>query len=122
MIPRHKKNPPDEVAFRQKWPKQNGYGNSFEDQLARLINDETGINPLHDLKKYQGRFYVQSRQVFMALMKKHSKKTMNAIGNYMRKDHSTVLYALKAVSDAYETDKIFREMFDRIELKTQNIK
>ena len=95
--------------------------NHFEEQVVDIIKKETGSNPLLN-KKYRGGHECQSRQLFLAMMTKHTKGTLKDIGRLLGKDHSTVLHAIKAVNNMYDTDKQYRAMYDRINEKIKLIK
>jgi len=64
---------------------------------------------------------VQARQIAMYLSKQLTKQSLAAIGQAIgKKDHATVLHALKAVSDQMATDKGFRLSVQEIQSKLKN--
>ena len=95
-------------------------GNSFEQKLCKIIYDELKFHPFADVK-YRGRNVVKSRQVFMVMMVTHTKESYSSIAGKFGQDHSLVNHALKAVSDMCDTDKHFRESFNKIQTKVKLI-
>jgi Bacterial dnaA protein helix-turn-helix len=91
---------------------------SFEKELAREIKNEIGVNPL-DEPKYRGGKNVQARQLFLVMMTIHTNRTYESIGRIIGKDHATINHSIKSVQNWYETDKRFRAMYDRINLRAK---
>jgi chromosomal replication initiator protein len=59
---------------------------------------------------------VQARQVAMYLAKKYTNSSLSAIGNEIgRRDHASVVYAVKAVQNQMEVDKQLRAAIETIE-------
>lgn len=72
---------------------------------------------LNDLRS-QGRDKQLSfvRQLAMYLMKKYTNKSLQEIGQFLgRKDHTTVMHAIKKVSCTLETDLILEDRMKKIE-------
>jgi chromosomal replication initiation ATPase DnaA len=88
--------------------------------IARIICDETGINPF-DRSSYQGREYVVSRQLFFYFMLRYTKKTLREIAKYFNKNHATVIHARTTINNLIETDKKFREMYERLDSKIKKL-
>ncbi len=61
---------------------------------------------------------VQARQIAMYFSKQMTKNSLSSIGNLIgQRDHSTVLYACKTVSNLIEIDKNFRASIKEIEAR-----
>lgn len=61
---------------------------------------------------------VQARQLAMYFCKNCTKESLSTIGSQIgKKDHTTVLYACKAVNDLMETDREFRMEVEEIQRK-----
>ena len=88
----------------------------IQERIRKAVVDETNVDPL-ELRIYRGAERVQSRQLFIVMMVKHSSLTYREIGQLMRKDHATVSHSLTQVNNLYETDKRFRFLYDRIDNK-----
>lgn len=86
--------------------------------LVRVIKEETGFDPLNENYKRK-RDFVQSRQLFVTMMCKYTKRTLSCIGGIIGKDHATVLHSQKAVQNMIDTDKRFKDLYDRIDLKVK---
>jgi chromosomal replication initiator protein len=76
------------------------------------------------LEKLQGttrkRHVVIARQLSMYLAKNYTTSSLKSIGsNFGGKDHSTVIYSIKAVQDLMDTDTLFKETVQQLEKKVQ---
>ncbi len=68
--------------------------------------------------KTRKREVVQARQLAMYFSKNYTKYSLSYIGNQIgKKDHATVLYACKAVTDLIETDRNFKILVEEIQRK-----
>lgn len=69
-------------------------------------------------EKTRKREVVQARQLAMYFSKNFTNASLSYIGNQIgKKDHTTVLYACKAVSDQMETDRAFRSRVEELQKK-----
>ena len=92
----------------------------FVKHVSNVIISEIGVNPFEEVT-YRGRNYVLARQLLMVMLSRYTTKNLNAIGRLAGgKDHSTVSYATKAISNLCETDKKFKEQFFRIDNEVLN--
>src|SRR5574343_318749 len=81
------------------------YNGMLISNIAHIINEETGINPLKEIKSHF-REDVESRQLFTTMVKLHTSKTLQQIGDIVGgKSHSTIISSLKTVNNLYETNK-----------------
>ncbi|HMP29908.1 MAG TPA: chromosomal replication initiator protein DnaA, partial [Saprospiraceae bacterium] len=76
------------------------------------------------IEKLQGttrkRQIVIARQLSMYLAKNFTTSSLKSIGsNFGGKDHSTVIYSIKAVQDLMDTDTLFKETVQQLEKKVQ---
>lgn len=78
--------------------------------IIEIAEGVLGINPLKNVK-CRRRDLVEARQISMYFIKKYSLLSLAAIGsiyvqkNGKRKDHATVLHAVKTISGYLENDK-----------------
>lgn len=121
LAPRHQHNPPDEVMFAQLNPDSKKYFVSFEKKLSKIIEDETGIDPLKNTKR-QDSPYPFSRQLFMNTMRERTNKTLSSIGSIFNIRHDQVIYSIRSVNNRIDTDKNIRAMYDRINEKAKLLK
>ena len=63
---------------------------------------------------------VVARQIAMYFMRKYTRKTLHEIGEYFRKDHSTVVYACRMVQNMIETTDKYASDITRIESLINN--
>ena len=102
--------------------KQTNSSDHFIEQVAKIITDETGYNPLSRVK-FRGRKFVESRQIMATILSDHTKLTQIVIGKLSGgKDHSTVVHSKKTIDDLCETDYLFKEMYNRIDVKVKAIR
>jgi hypothetical protein len=82
--------------------------------IASIVCLYLGVNEdtLHHPSRK--RELVQARQICMSFQRSYSKRSLKSIGRYWQRDHSTVIHAIKTVSDICETDKKFREEYNEI--------
>jgi len=70
--------------------------------------------------KTRKRSIVIARQLSMYLAKNMTNKSLKVIGdNFGGRDHSTVIYSCKAVSDLLDTDEMFKNVVEELEKKIQ---
>lgn len=62
----------------------------------------------------QSRKVSEARQIYCYLAKKHTEYSLTAIGKFINKDHSTVIYSIKTVTDLLQHDKIFINTYSQI--------
>lgn len=88
---------------------------AFEDIMI-LVCGQYGITARAMRSKNKKREVVDARQVAMVLILKHiPKANTKTVGQYFKRDHSTVVYAKRKVQDLIETDSLFRFKFDKID-------
>ena len=83
--------------------------------IKQVVCGETGIE-VEDLELVtRKKEIVRSRQLAQALTRWILKWGYHKIGLEIgKKDHATVLHAIRTVRNDYQTDKRYREMVDRI--------
>ena len=65
--------------------------------------------------KSRKRDVADSRQLIMALAKKHTKMSSTTIGMKLKRNHATVLHACKTIDERMSVDKDFKNMVESIE-------
>ena len=93
---------------------------TFSNKVAQIIAHELRVDPLAN-NKYRGQRTTQSRQLFIVMMRKYSNMTIDEITKIVRKDHSTYYNSKEAIDNYYNTDKEFREKYDIIDNKINQI-
>jgi len=103
-------------------------------QYINFVSHELTIDNIKDLvakyfevpvEKLDGktriRNIVEARQLAMYFCKEYTDETLKAIGkSFGKRDHSTVLYSIKAVQNARTTDMLFRDKLDDIQKEIKN--
>ena len=88
------------------------------DHIQKIVCQHFHISPEILQSKTRKREVVQTRQLAMYLCKKYTNASLSTIGMQLgKKDHTTVLYAIKAVEDLIETDRNFRGQVEDIQKK-----
>ncbi len=76
------------------------------------------LEKLHS--KTRKREVVLARQLSMYLSKEFTSQTLKDIGkNFGNRDHTTVLYSIKAVQDLMDTDLLFKDMVKELQKKIE---
>ncbi len=85
-------------------------------KIVKITADYFSISVDAIHSKSRKREIVQARQIAMYFAKKYTKLSLAAIGAEIgKKDHATVLYAAKTVSNLAETDKTFKTYLSEID-------
>lgn len=88
------------------------------DKIQQVICGHFHLEPELLQAKTRKREVVQARQLAMYFCKNYTKASLSFIGNQIgKKDHATVLYACKAVTDLMETDRKFKIQVEEIQKK-----
>lgn len=88
------------------------------DRIQQVVCDHFKISEELLQTKTRKREVVQARQLAMYFSKNYTKYSLAYIGSQIgKKDHATVLYACKAVTDMMETDRNFRTQVEEIQRK-----
>lgn len=66
--------------------------------------------------KNRKREIVTARQVSMWLMKKYTKMSLKSIGGVFHLDHTTVIHSVTTINNLIETDPVFKNDVDLIEI------
>ena len=90
------------------------------DNIKKLVADHFKV----PVEKLQGttrkRSIVLARQLSMYLAKNYTSVSLKTIGsNFGGKDHSTVLYSIRAVQDLMDTDSLFKDTVNQLEKQVQ---
>lgn len=94
-------------------------GNMFVKRIAQIIKEETGYDP-HSRVKYRGRKFVESRQIMASILSDHTTHTQATIGKEIGGfDHATVVHSKMSVDNLCDTDKIFRDTYNRIDMRVR---
>lgn len=84
--------------------------------IQREVSDYFGISVESMLEASRKREIVQARQMTMYLAKKYTKQSLAAIGSCCgKKDHATVLHAIKTIELLDKSDKHYHTMILEIE-------
>lgn len=87
-------------------------------RIQQVVCDHFKISEELLQTKTRKREVVQARQLAMYFSKNYTKFSLSYIGNQIgKKDHATVLYACKAVTDLMETDRNFKMQVEEIQRK-----
>ena len=87
---------------------------TFE-SIVETVCSEFSIDVNLLYSKCRKRDVADSRQLIMALAKKHTKMSSTNIGAKLNRDHATVLYACKAIDERLSVDKDFKKILMKLE-------
>lgn len=86
------------------------------DYIIRVVADYFELKPDSLKSKTRRREVVQSRQIAMYFAKKYTKASLTRIGaEFGGKNHATVVYSEKTVSDLADTDKNYKRYLSEID-------
>jgi chromosomal replication initiation ATPase DnaA len=89
------------------------------EQIRRAVMKVQGIDPLEQNQCRNGEL-VQARQLFVAMMVRHTRMTYQTIADIIGKDHSTISHSIKTVKDLRFTDKNYETMYKMIDNEIKN--
>lgn len=88
--------------------------------IKELVSEHMDVSADKMQGKTRKRSVVIARQLSMYLAKKYTNESLKIIGdNFGGRDHSTVIYSVKAVKDLIDTDGIFKNTVAELEKKVQ---
>lgn len=93
--------------------------------IVKIVSLETGVTIEAIKIKTRKREIVEARQIAMWMLKRHTKLSLEAIGEYFENDHehvfdhATVLHAIRTVNNLRETNKDFRDKFETVKLAVE---
>jgi chromosomal replication initiator protein len=98
--------------------------NVTKDQLMNVVCEIFEVEKNQVISKTRKRTFVEARKAFSYFASKKLGYTLSYIGKDIlkKRDHSTVIHAIKSCEDLYETDPVFRNKIDRVALKISEIK
>lgn len=116
---------PDYSAFIAEYRKL-----TYQNEMAIIVgkvSERTGISDDEMKIKTRKRSVVESRQIAMKLLRKHTKFSLAAIGEYFEShghvfDHATVHRSCKTVDDLNDSDKRYRMRYDFINAEIERLK
>lgn len=93
------------------------FGHHYEkhEMIAMHVCNYFNIERVELSMPTRKRTVVTARQIAMTLIKENTKLPLTQIGKLFNRDHSTVIYAMEAVSDLCETDKKYKAQFNHIQ-------
>jgi|GEM_PF-2155719 len=83
--------------------------------IYNKVSKEMNVNPTDIKKRRRKREVVMPRQLVQYFLKEYTDLSLNKIGKKTGGySHSTVLASTKTIKQLYETDKNFRQQFNKI--------
>lgn len=90
------------------------------EKIRGVIKEETGYDPFIS-RGYRGTSQILSRYLFVAMMVKYTDHPYREIADMIwKKNHSSVNHCMIQVNNLCDTDKQFKELYERIENKIKN--
>lgn len=93
--------------------------------IVQIVSREIGISVESMKQKTRKREVVEARQIAMWMLKRHTKLSLDAIGEYFENDkehvfdHATVLHAIRTVNNLRESNKDFLDKFETVKLAVE---
>ena len=76
--------------------------------ILDIVSRELGVSSVLDDSDSRKRHLVDNRAMAMYYLRKFTKLSLAQIGKVFRKDHASVLHAMKIFSNQFDTDRNFR--------------
>jgi chromosomal replication initiator protein len=90
-----------------------------KDGIMAAVSESLDIPIETILSKDRHQDVAMARQIAMALIRKYEPSvTLKRIGRMFRRDHSTVIYALRTFDNLYGRDKTFTAQVDKVMMHT----
>jgi len=83
--------------------------------ILRIVSAETGIPAMHIVANRRFKSFVEARQAFCWLAKNKTIKSLPEIGRFIKRDHTTVLHAVRAAEQRMQKDPRYADLLDRCE-------
>jgi hypothetical protein len=91
-------------------------------ELKKKISKVTGLSSEKFNDKTSKRTHVMSRQLLAVLLRLFTNLSLAEIGTAAGgKDHATVMFSIKNVANLYETDKKYRDKFNKLIAEAETI-
>lgn len=84
-------------------------------KLFKAIEIKLGITSEQMKNLNRKREIVEARHIFSSLMTKHTKLSLEAIGNYVNRDHSTVIHSRNTIENLLPLERNLRRKYKEIE-------
>ncbi len=94
-----------------------------KDQLMNVVCQIFEVEKTEVISHIRKRRFVEARKAFSYFASKKLGYTLSVIGRDIlnKRDHSTVIHAIKSCQDLYETDPTFRNKIDRVAIKISEL-
>lgn len=92
----------------------NGHERPTMEQISEVVAEEFGVSVAELKSKSRLRRMCAPRQVAMWLGRKLTLGSLEDIGRFFERDHTTVLYGMNRVYDRMTRDKFFRESLETL--------
>lgn len=86
----------------------------IEMYVADKVKQLTGVHPFSQIR-YRGRVHVTARYLYVIMLVRHTDKTYKDIAKAIGKDHTTINHAINTIDNLYETDRIFKDLYDTLD-------
>ena len=93
----------------------------FVNEIAKVIKDETGSDPFLNTDSRIPEI-CRPRQLFIVMVNKHVKDNIDVASGYVDKDRCTGLHSIQAIKNWYDTDRHFRDLYDKVNTKVEVLK
>lgn len=100
-----------------------GHAPDILEDIFEICCKENRVSPSFARSKTRKRECVTSRQMYMTVLKEFTTYSLQSIGVSvgLGKDHATVLYANRTVSNLCQTSRIYRDSYNRIRQKVYEL-
>lgn len=86
-------------------------------RLVYITSSVTGVKKEQITSKTRERRVVEARQIMFKILREEDQKEFAKIGSYFNKDHATILYGVRNISNLIEVDKEIESKYNEIKQK-----
>ena len=90
-------------------------GKLTKEEVLRVICKELAMD-FEEVKKRKTRLreFVYARQLYAYFCKEYTKENLTNMGNFIHKDHATMIHSIKQIKGYYDFDNVVKNDVDRI--------
>lgn len=85
-----------------------------KEEVLEFVANKCGVSPYDIIGKVKTTDIVDSRHIYVAIMRKYFRYTYKSIGETLKRDHTTMIYAMNVFEDRYKNYEYYKQNADKI--------
>ena len=86
------------------------------DKIITIVSDYFNVDKNMLNVKSRRAEYVKARHLAMYFCRHKTEWSYREVGNLFNRDHASVVHAIKSVNDRLDTEKVYKQDFENIEI------